>query len=180
MTVSCDMKLMMIKQFDSESSDNLLTVTLNRHEKSDCLEHNHTAEYLDTIKINSDVRLIAGQEVSKGYTPAVVNRNMQGVKWSSNFDALKNAGGINMNLMTVHNAGSGFKRINPDVRIMGANEEWTSQMNECFDALQSQGEEVLFSKIEALRVVDKNYSYGIVFAKRSEWKFSTFNHLNHM
>ena len=167
-TPPCPMKLAMIKHFDE--SDNLLTVTLNCHvsKKNDAVnEHNHTLEYLDTIKINSAIKLSAGQEVAKGYTPAVVNRNMQGVKYGGNLEALKIAGGLHFDLKAVHNAGKGFKKLNPDIRILGAKEVWETQFDDCFDALQASGEDVLSAKLKVARAVDGEFSHAIAFTKRS-------------
>ncbi|MCJ1267566.1 hypothetical protein MMC22_007451 [Lobaria immixta] len=101
----CLMKVKLCKHY---ANTELVTVVLSLHQdyKNPCLEHNHTAEYLDTIKINSGVKVTAAAEVSKGYAPAVVNQNLQGVKWSANKVALEEAGGIHMNLKGVHNAGA--------------------------------------------------------------------------
>ena len=81
-TDPCPMKLAMIKQFDE--ANNLLSVILSLHlsKKSDVdqSQHNHTLEFLDDVKINSAIKLAAGQEVARGYAPAVVNKNMQGIK----------------------------------------------------------------------------------------------------
>lgn len=87
-TEPCDMKLAMIKQFDE--AENLKTITLKCHEdKKLCRFHNHTLEFMDTIKLNSAVKLAAGQEIAKGYAPSVVNRNLQGVKWQANLQHYK-------------------------------------------------------------------------------------------
>ena len=69
---SCAMKLKMCKQW---IDDQLHSVTLILHQdKISCQEHNHTAEYVDVIKLNSAVKTIAGDEVFKGYASASVNR----------------------------------------------------------------------------------------------------------
>jgi hypothetical protein len=105
--------------------------------------------------------------MAKGYSAAVVNRTMQGVKWEGNLKTLKDAEGSHFDLMAFHNAGRNFKKVNPDVRIIGAKFHWGDQMNECFDALQAQGEDVLSAKLETSRVVDDERSYAIAFARRS-------------
>lgn len=104
----CLMKMKLCKYYaDTE----LVTVILflRQDHKNPCLEHNHTAEYLDTIKINFGVKITAAAEVSKGYASAVVNQNFQGVKWSANKVTLEEADGIHMNLKGVHNAGAFWK-----------------------------------------------------------------------
>ena len=171
LTDACSIKLAMIKQFDEINE--LLTVTLSRHvnkkldDSVNQLQHNHILEVVDNIKINSAIRLTAGKEVAKGYTPGDVNRNMQGVRWEGNLEALKQAGGSNFNFQTVYNAGRSFKKQNPDARIQGARESWINQLNSCFDALQALGEDVLAAKLEITRLIDRERSHAIAFAKRS-------------
>lgn len=84
LTEPCPIKLTIIKQFDE--ANNLLSVALGRHFNKklddfvDQRQHNHTLEFLDDVKINSAIKSAAGQEVAKGYAPAVVNKNIQGIK----------------------------------------------------------------------------------------------------
>ena len=74
-TASCNMKLIMMKQFDD--SNNLLTINLKLYaDKS----HNHTLKYLNSIKINFAVKLAIENEVIKEYAFAIINKNMQEVK----------------------------------------------------------------------------------------------------
>lgn len=71
----CLMKMKLCRHYaDTE----LVTVVLSLHQdhKNPCLEHNYTAEYLDTIKFNSGAKVTAAAEVSKRYAPAVVNQNL--------------------------------------------------------------------------------------------------------
>lgn len=68
---------------------------------------------------------------------------MQGVKWIRSLEALKDAGRTHLNLKAVHNADEEFKKANPDVRVMGAKEDWEDRAKACFDALQASGEDVL-------------------------------------
>ncbi|MCJ1344194.1 hypothetical protein MMC31_002397, partial [Peltigera leucophlebia] len=165
-TPSCEMKMVMAKEFDAEIKLQKVTISLHTDKKSPCSSHNHTFDYSDSIKLNSAVRSAAGQEVAKGYTPAAVNRNLQGVKWAGNRDALKDAGGTYLDLKAVHNAGGDFRKANPDIRMKGAKEEWEIQLNDCYDNLQNQGEEILSAKIKATRAFDNEESYGVVYAKR--------------
>lgn len=97
-----------------------------------------------------------------------MNRNLQGVKWAGNRDALKDAGGTYLDLGAVHNAGGDFKKSNPDIRMKGAKEEWEMQLEYFYDNLQNQGEDILSAKIKATRALDNGESYGIVYAKRSK------------
>lgn len=168
----CSRKLLMIKQFNEDG--NLFTVTLNSHldKKStmsdeDSHQHSHTLEYLDNIKVNSAFKLTAGREVAKGYAPAIVNRNMQGIKWERNLNALKNAGGSHFNSETVYNAGRSFEKLNPNTQTLGAKKTWKDQMDECFDALQALGEDVLSAKLNATRIIDKELSHAVAFARQS-------------
>lgn len=170
-TEPCPMKLVMVKTFDATETDRVLTVTLDLHlskklELSHQSQHNHSLEELDGIKINSALKITAGGEVAKGYTPAVVNRNMQGVQWQGNFEALKAAGGVRFNLMTVHNASQNFKKANPDVRLSGATAEWQHQLSECVHKLKAGGVEFLAAKFEANRL-DGGISHAVAFAKQS-------------
>lgn len=130
-TPCCEMKMVMAKEFDTKIELQKVTISLHTDRKSPCSSHNHTFDYSDSIKLNSAVWLTAGQEVAKGYTPAVVNRNLQGVKWAGNRDALKEAGGTYLDLKAVHNAGGDFKKTNPDIRMKGSKEEWEIQLNDC-------------------------------------------------
>lgn len=160
------MKLVMVKTVDE--ADKLLTVTFTCHinKKSPHRLHCHTLSELNGIKVNSALKITAGDEVAKGYGPAVINRNMQGIKWQGNAETLKNAGGIGFNLQTVHNAGGAFKKAHPDLRQVGAKEAWQDQLNECVDSLQAAGSDVLAEKLEATRF-DGEKSHAVVFAKRS-------------
>lgn len=126
LTDPCPMKLALIKRFD-EAIDDLISVELNCHvnKKFDSeiqRQHNHTLEFLDNIKINSVIKFSAEKEIAKGYTPAAVNRNMQGVRWEGNYEVLQEAGGRNFNWETVYNAGRNFRKQHPDARILGAKE----------------------------------------------------------
>ena len=111
-TPSCEMKMVMVKEFDAEIKLQKVTIS---DKKSPCSSHNHTFDYSDCIKLNSAIRSAAGQEVAKGYTSAVVNRNLLGVKWVGNRDALKDLGGTYLDLKAVHNAGGDFKKANLDI-----------------------------------------------------------------
>lgn len=172
LTDPCGMKLAMIKQFD-ETADNLISVELICHinKKLDFetnqRQHNHSLEFLDSIKTNSALRLIAEEEIAKGYTPAAVNRNMQGVNWEGNNEALIQAGGRSMNLESVYNAGRNFRKQHPDARKSGAKEFWSDQFDDCYDALQAFGENMLVAKLETIRSFDGEKLHAIAFAKQS-------------
>ena len=91
---------------------------------------------------------------------------------------MKEAGGSSLNLKTVHNAGQNFKKLNPDVRVLGAKEPWLDQLDDCFDRLQSQGEDTLSAKLHITRNIDEEKSYAIAFAKRS--RLSTLMRRGHL
>lgn len=145
-------------------SGKFTTVTLTcRTDKYQCRSLNHTLDYLDSIKINSAIKVAVGKEVAKGHAPSPVSRNLQRV---GDLEGLKDAGGTHLTLKAVHNAGKDFKKSNPDVQIIGAKEDWEDQTNTCFDALQALGEEVLSAKGRVSRIIDKQWSHGIVSATR--------------
>lgn len=126
LTDPCAMKLAIIKQFDE--ANNLMSVSLGLHvnkklnDSVDQRQHNHSLEFLDDVKINSAIKLVTRQEVAKEYAAAVVNKNMQSIKWEENFEALKTADEASFNLKTVHNASKSFKKSNPNARILRAKE----------------------------------------------------------
>ncbi len=88
-TLACGLKMIMAKQFDTTNKLLKVTLSLHKDKKSGCFIHNHSFDFIDSIKLNSAVRPTPGQEVAKGYASAAVNRNLQGVKWAGNRDALK-------------------------------------------------------------------------------------------
>ena len=162
---ACSMKLKMIKQF----FDELVGVVLSRHQgrgKESCLEHNHQFDYIDVIKINSAVKFTAANEVSKGYAPCDVNRNLQEVKWSSNKKALRKAGGLHLNLKGVHNAGANWKKTNPDIRLKGHNDAPLQQQLDCVDALNAEND-VRSQILSVERKEPQGRSYEVAFAKLS-------------
>ena len=135
----CAMKLNMYKIW---KRDQLISVTLSRNEKSRgkdvvCYEHNHTLEYLDTIKVNLKVKNAVAAEVAKRYRPSDINRNINGVKWVANKEALKDARGAHLNLKKINNAGATWKRQNTDMRIAGARIKWEEQLEECLVMLKA-------------------------------------------
>lgn len=83
-----------------------MTVGLSLHQdhKSSRLQHDHSAEYIDTVKINFGVKSTAA--AGKGMPRRLSIKNLQGVQDLANMVALVEAGGIYMNLKGVHNAGA--------------------------------------------------------------------------
>ena len=163
------MKMKIVKQFSVKEPKVLESVVLSLHvDKANCLTHNHTREFSDTIKINSFVMDAAGEQVAQGYEVAWVNRILQGVKWSDNLKALKLAGGIHLELKDVHNAGAEWKKRNPDERIGDTQDPWPQQWSHCLEALRKE-DDVLSEAITATRAIDKMVAHGIVFAKKSEY-----------
>ena len=72
------------------------------------VEHNHSQCYVDQSKVNNGVKKALKEEVSRRYRPVEIHRNMQGMKWTANQAALDAAGGLIMNLKTVHNSNREF------------------------------------------------------------------------
>ncbi len=69
--------MIMAKQFDITNKLLKVTLSLHKDKKPGCFIHNHSFNYSDSIKLNSEVRSKARQEVAKGYAPAAVNQNLQ-------------------------------------------------------------------------------------------------------
>ena len=113
----------MVKSYSMSDPDNtLLSVPLSLHEdKAHCMIHNHTLDFMDSVKINGFVMAIGGEQV------AWVHRVMKGVKPTANLNALEVAGGTYLKLKGVHNAGADFKRAHPDERIQAAKAPWPEQ-----------------------------------------------------
>ena len=114
--------MVMAKEFNVEIKLQKVTILLHIDKKSPCSSHNLIFNFSDSIKLNSAVRSAAGQEVAKSYTPAAVNRNLQGVKWASKRDALKDVGGTYLDLKAIYNACGDFGKVNPNIRIKRAKE----------------------------------------------------------
>ena len=182
LTDLCPMKLTIIKQFDKAS--NLLKIFLKMHvnkklnNSMEQRQHNHTLEFLDDVKINSAIKFVAEQKVTKKYISIVVNKNMQDIKWKENFEILKTANEASFNLKGVHNVNKNFKKLHLNARISGAKKPWCDQLNDCFDILQSMSENVLSAKFEITRNVDEKKSYAIAFAKR--FRLSTLMKRGHL
>ena len=81
---SCVMKLVIIKQFDE--TNNLMNVFLKLHinkklnESMNQRQHNHSLKFLDDVKINSVIKLIAKKKIIKKYASIVINKNIQNIK----------------------------------------------------------------------------------------------------
>lgn len=59
------MKLKMFKQWLEQ---NLISMTMSLHvNKNACLKHNHTAEYVNIIKLNFAVKITVDNEMIKEY-----------------------------------------------------------------------------------------------------------------
>lgn len=163
----CPMKMKVIQQLNSTGDVESVSLSLLSG-----VEHNHTLEYVDATKLNEGVKQPIKEEVSKGYNPAIVHRNLQGVKWTANHAALEAAGGAALDLKAVHNAGCEFRRANPDFRIRDANAHWQDQMGDCYEGLQRLGEEYVSQKLTAKRILDNKISHAVVYANRGECPIS--------
>ena len=116
-TEPCHMKLKINKQYNQSNPEVLESVLLSLHlDKKECSQHNHSLEYADHIKNSSAVMSVAAVEVSKGYRASEIKSNLTGVKWTANLQALQDAGGQNISLNDIYNAGASWKRKNPDER----------------------------------------------------------------
>lgn len=49
----------------------IVGLSLHQDRINSCLQHDHSAEYIDTVKINSDVKSTAAAEISKGNASAI-------------------------------------------------------------------------------------------------------------
>lgn len=57
----------MVKYYSQSDRSILVSVVLSMHEnKTHCLSHNHTLDFMNTIKTNSFVMGIAGEQVAQG------------------------------------------------------------------------------------------------------------------
>lgn len=72
--------------------------------KNACLKHNHTAEYVNIIKLNFAVKITVDNEMIKEYASIQVNRLLQNVKFSINKLVLQQSDEQHLNLKKVHNA----------------------------------------------------------------------------
>lgn len=76
------MKMKMVKRYDPSDRRTLVSVVLSLHEdkSNPCVAHNHDLDLIDTMKINSFVMRVAGEQVAQGYKVAWVHRVIKGVK----------------------------------------------------------------------------------------------------
>jgi hypothetical protein len=167
------MRLKVVKQYGL--FDEVVAASIQRH--CDCAEHNHILEYSDSVKINDVVKEVAAEKVIKDYAPADINRLLQGTKWSANCVAFRQAGGRNIALKTIHNAGQKFLQKHFDSRMRGSRESWEVQLDDCHEFLQALGSDMLSEKLvveKGGKEVEKggkggsNKSFGIAFAKRGQ------------
>jgi hypothetical protein len=77
--------------------------------------HNHDLREVDAAKRNSAIRQLAADEVAKGYKPSHVHRNIRGAKCEANREILEAAGGFNLGLKDVHNAGRSWLATHKDI-----------------------------------------------------------------
>ena len=65
--------------------------------------YNYILEYLNIIKVNSKMKNTIRLEVTKGYWPSNINKNIKGIKWLVNKVTLKDIEGANLDLKRIHN-----------------------------------------------------------------------------
>ena len=174
----CLIKLKMIKQFSLKHPITLQSVNISLHtDKNSCSTHNHTLDFIDTLKINSYIMNAVGEQVAQGYEVSWVHRILQGVKWSANLKALELAGGVHLDLKAVHNAGAEWKKKHPDERTGGAKDPWPLQWAACLAALKAR-DDVLSENVTAVRELDGEQAHGCVFAKKSMQKSLLFTRIS--
>lgn len=59
-------------------------------------------------------------EVIKGYCSSDISRNIKDIKWTANKKALKDIGGVQLNLKKIYNISTLWKYQNPDIPITKA------------------------------------------------------------
>ena len=101
--------------------------------------HNHDLQEIDAVKCNTAVRELAASEVAKGYKPSHVHRNLRGITCETNCQVLEAAGGFNLALKDVHNAGKSWLATHKDIRLQGAKDPWLLQRDAAVEALSSKG-----------------------------------------
>lgn len=87
--------------------------------------------------------------------------------WKSNKTALRDAGGVHLNLKGIHNVSASWKLNNPDHCIVGARIQWEGQLVECLVMLKTLLAELRLS-FETLTVKKKTNNlilYNIIFGK---------------
>ena len=72
-TPSCEMKMVMTKEFNAKVKLQKVTISLYIDKKSPCSSQNYEFDYSDSIKLNSAVWSATGQKIAKVYIPATVN-----------------------------------------------------------------------------------------------------------
>ena len=159
---SCEYTMKMMKQLNVEGD--VMFLTLNALHKG---QHNHTQDFADRTKINKGVKDSLKAKVEKDYTSADVHRNAQGTHREVNVVALKAAGGSALTLQRVYNFDLEYLRQNRDPRKEGAGDEWQVQMDDCYEYLQTLGEELLSEKAFVQR--GEKVSRAIVFAHRGQF-----------
>jgi hypothetical protein len=132
--VECGMSLRIIEQFNAHRE---LEVVLIQRSGS-CTQHNHTLEYVDKVKRNEKLMEVAGREVSNGYSFAAVTKMLKASQRPDAERDLHNAGGKHLTRQDVKNAGSKWKKANPDPRIVGKSFPIRVQRMECMEWLEKQ------------------------------------------
>jgi hypothetical protein len=117
--------------------------------------HNHDLRDIDAAKRNTAIRELAADEVAKGYKPSHVHRNLRGSRCEANREILDAAGGFNLTLKDVHNAGKSWLATHKDIRLQGATECWELQRAAAFEALSTRGWQV--TNLDTVRQSDSKF-----------------------
>lgn len=112
----CGMKLKMTKYYISPYTDQISFYTMER--QGDCQAHNHTLDFMDSVKRNQRIEAVTGAEVANGYTVSVVAKSLQSHHREDGGAALLAAGGRYLTRKDVSNASSGWRTANPEVRMI--------------------------------------------------------------
>lgn len=156
----CGIKLKVTTSFDDDISLTPTYFTLER--TGNCHEHNHDLESMDAMKRNQKIKQVAAGEVANGYTAATINKTLHSYHRPGVEEALIAAGGHHLSRYDVHNAGSEWKKANPDQRLVGGvGYGWEEQQIELADWLETLN--YRHEKIEAIRT-DGTPTHATVFA----------------
>lgn len=148
---------------DVEPPFHRVQISLHKTRGSDLYRrHDHTLDYVDSIKLNSALKSATGTKVARGYKVSIIKNNLKGTKHVANRQVLNNAGSTYIDLLHIHNAGAGWKRVNSDTRIRGSKAEWIQQWQEYLHERQQAGDKAI--NVTARRKYDNKTSFAIVWA----------------
>src|SRR4030095_2717194 len=97
-------------------------------------------------------------QVANVYNPSHIHRNLRGAtsRCEANRELLEAAGGFNLGLKDVHNAGKTWLALHKDVRLFRANQDWQLQRDDAMEELSKREWQV--TKIDVIRESDSKFS----------------------